>query len=677
MNINLTKKISISKTPNHNNYKEKLNRKCNLRFPITTRATTSVINSLDRSKEKLLTPRKLGNSITIGTRLTRMMSEGCSVDEEVFMRSRFSSSESKKNENFEKKNSKFEDDDHQYFHDDEKMRTNHCYEGEILDEQPLYFSFKHYMKYFMISFLYLGLLGPFMLLSIPIKPKLRFMFNNLKFTRTSSIEFYTQNFYFLSSFCTYFAWYNKLEIFDFALVKILVLGIIFRSVTIAGRYASFSRQKLFRYEETYVKEDELRSESMTSNWMKQSRKTVLTELESSLKTKEIDPSLFKMAFFSEISRKTQKKISKFQRKKNLKFFKKRKMEKLEYFEGKDILIFLINESNNSIKSSKMFFYLIIGLTSILYSSIPNLIHYLKGTHFLGSTNTEAMISFIIWISDILLWSTTLNFFYQSISDLRRRNFLLKQISQILSPKKKENISKKKLLPTLNLVDTISMDSWINMRKAVLTYGEKFIFRQNIFLPVIVIACFSSLIGFFMIEVQTCHDGHQGPLGLNPLKKLQFMFFVDFMLFFTMIFSYLFTSAKINSHFGKTLKILNGCKEIFNSLQRHKKFYFKKNFNERKFRKREYDFLDSWSKSFIHRRLTKEVLRMVRLRWDTDPEDVLEEIEGLNDQIIRLVEWEEKYDSLKILGFFVSNAGVFNFLFAFIGILLTTYEILYT
>ncbi|KRX06153.1 hypothetical protein PPERSA_12842 [Pseudocohnilembus persalinus] len=67
-------------------------------------------------------------------------------------------------------------------------------------------------------------------------------------------------------------------------------------------------------------------------------------------------------------------------------------------------------------------------------------------------------------------------------EMKRKLFLMSQLSNLISPKKQENLENyKKLYPTINLLCLLSLRAWENLRKITLDYGSTFFIRLSLML----------------------------------------------------------------------------------------------------------------------------------------------------------------------------------------------------
>jgi hypothetical protein len=93
--------------------------------------------------------------------------------------------------------------------------------------------------------------------------------------------------------------------------------------------------------------------------------------------------------------------------------------------------------------------------------------------------------------------TTNFFFIVAVRDMKRRSYILQQLGQYLSPKKLIKSKEEKLLPTFNILDQVSMNTWINLRKLSIDYGRKYFHRHEIFLPVVFLLAIISIVVVFL------------------------------------------------------------------------------------------------------------------------------------------------------------------------------------
>ncbi len=71
---------------------------------------------------------------------------------------------------------------------------------------------------------------------------------------------------------------------------------------------------------------------------------------------------------------------------------------------------------------------------------------------------------------------------------------------MISPQKLTEYKEPKLLPTINLTDQLSLNTWMDLRKLSIDYGRKYFYRHEIYLPFIFLVAIVSLIAAFVFLV---------------------------------------------------------------------------------------------------------------------------------------------------------------------------------
>lgn len=175
-----------------------------------------------------------------------------------------------------------------------------------------------------------------------------------------------------------------------------------------------------------------------------------------------------------------------------------------------------------------------------------------------------MIFFLIFI-------TTL-FFVAGIRDMKRRLYILQQLGQLISPKKQQYYKSKKLLPTINFLDQVSLHSWIDLRKLAIDYGKKYFYRHEIFMPVafyLAVACL--MVAFFMLVDKVPFSTAE---EVDQERKKMIIASVSMSLYFFLQFFWLLYSASyINEEFVRHREILKLNKDLLQDILMFKEFYF--------------------------------------------------------------------------------------------------------
>ena len=141
---------------------------------------------------------------------------------------------------------------------------------------------------------------------------------------------------------------------------------------------------------------------------------------------------------------------------------------------------------------------------------------------------------------------------------------------MLSPKKLQIYKEKKILPTVNFLDQVTLHSWIDLRKIAIDYGKKYFYRHEIFMPVafyLAVSCL--LIAFFMIvdkiPYSNADDVYQGRVKMVIASiSMSLYFFVQF-------FWLLYSASYINEEFKRHREILKINKDLLQDIMMFKEF----------------------------------------------------------------------------------------------------------
>ena len=545
------------------------------------------------------------------------------------------------------------------------------------------FSLSQYAYYLIIHILYYGFLGPLILVFITCKPSLRFICSNMLISRPS-LSFYVQIFYWLCSLATYYAMYSKLEIGDLGLLQTLIVSIVLRSSTIAGKYATFQKEQIKKYNEVYITKAELDNELMMIDWVKQKSSIIFEEINNSILRKEIDSSTFKISFFVPLSEEIEQEVQSIIDSKEGftgldTMVQKRGETTNRYYDARIIFEYIVAQHNkqNPFKSWNMLFF---GIISIVYGLLNGIIRVIYGRSFHGTTMKEKLIFYFIGLSNSFLIFTTVMFFDQANRDLKTKSFVLDQLGQMISARKIIEFSNTKILPTICLTDPISMRTWMNLRRLTLDYGLRFFYRHKIFFPVVLFVGMISLVMIFVTHVYWPSD---------KITELSYSFWMYHFLMLFMVFKLLFNSARVNSHFLSHRKALAHNSLLFSELDAFKEFYFKRKYDDlsgivssENSPLQKYPF-DSKPQSFLHKRFIELIIEAnfdelkkskTRQEFYTSIAENMRQVEAMYENLSKTLDDEQEFYSLKILGWNVNQNGVINFAFALVSITVTAYEV---
>ena len=179
------------------------------------------------------------------------------------------------------------------------------------------------------------------------------------------------------------------------------------------------------------------------------------------------------------------------------------------------------------------------------------------------------------------------FFWRFYTDIWRKNYLLEQLGQILSPSILKNLVEGRALPTIDIISPKSLHGWMNLRRVVSGYGLKYLRRHELFMPTIIFVMFMSTmivvdIFYFntIFALKPDMDDFYNPKGLENLKLCIFCA-INWLVLFIMLFYLLYTAAGINSYFEIHNHIIKKNKMFFEDIKTHRESYFKYDIATRK------------------------------------------------------------------------------------------------
>ena len=553
-------------------------------------------------------------------------------------------------------------------------------------EHIVIFSLSQYIEFFFLHILGYFTVGPLVNLYSMVCWGNRYLMYNLQFLRNTWVCYLQYSYCSVALWVYYMCLCNPSPIGDFNCLNAAVLQYLMRASSIAGKYATYPKNFIKKIREKKVAINELNQELMLRGWKDQSGAIMTLEIDSTFKRQEIDDPRFKIAFLTEISEKLKNELMEilsshpgdYCQGKNKQRKCVRKM--IMYFDAKILFEYLLTTFNKKYSNPGFLVSLYTNSNVLLLTFAPNIIRFYFKQPIIGSSPLE--IGFFIFntLSMLTMSKGFFFFFDNSIADMRRRAWLLEQLGHIISPKRSEVVSTVKLLPTINLVDQVSLDSWISFRKLCIDYGKKYYKRHEVFLPMVFIAAMVygfkfALLFFFQMPFADKFE--------IEIKKTMVFSAMHFTILIIMFFNLLFKAAAINDQFEAHIDILKKNKQVYKDLLFYKEFYFaefldRADAQKMRMRAMTYDICslkDRKSQSFVHRRLAREVKDILGMDTMGYVDEYLSNILAVNDSCIEQLEDEQRFNALKILGFTVTTSVVFNLMFALISVALTCYEIL--
>ncbi|CAD8206961.1 unnamed protein product [Paramecium octaurelia] len=251
---------------------------------------------------------------------------------------------------------------------------------------------------------------------------------------------------------------------------------ITENVTYAIQYAFFHPSKLALIEsfEMRIVGDSREQSINPYHWAQQHSSTITKELEQSLKRSQVENSIFQLYFMVQPNPERLKKIQVAEQ-------DLRNKIQIEEIAGDGFLMAkeIINEFNKSSSyKTAIQLAIILGITRVGLC----IIFMELCEESVKSTAVVVQLS----LFQFTYFSTILCLMILTYRDLRRKVFSMTQLSHLISAEKVEVYQESKMFPTINLLCTVSIYSWVNLRKILLDYGLQYTRRQTFILSFIMI-----------------------------------------------------------------------------------------------------------------------------------------------------------------------------------------------
>ena len=89
------------------------------------------------------------------------------------------------------------------------------------------------------------------------------------------------------------------------------------------------------------------------------------------------------------------------------------------------------------------------------------------------------------------------------SDLLRRYKLMISLSALIQPNRYKVKGPERIFPLLNIFDSQTMISWLDMRILTLDFGQRFLFRIYLYFSIHIIL-YAALLGVFILNIFGAH-----------------------------------------------------------------------------------------------------------------------------------------------------------------------------
>jgi hypothetical protein len=195
----------------------------------------------------------------------------------------------------------------EYFGDDarDEARMAKMNNKFFYHEHTVNFSIEQYLETLVIHILAYVIVGPFINIYTLIfrKTAPNFM-HNLQFhiTNWKMQSFWTQYLQWAFNIMFYYLFFfTDSKVADYATLGYLIVSYVVRSSSVAGKYATYPKNLYRKIKMKKMSKQEIFGELMLLGWWRQEPEVIQVEIDSTIKREEIDDSLFKMAFMTEIN----------------------------------------------------------------------------------------------------------------------------------------------------------------------------------------------------------------------------------------------------------------------------------------------------------------------------------------------------------------------------------------
>ena len=581
-----------------------------------------------------------------------------------------------------------------YFGDEESEKLNRFkLENEYFySESEVNFSLSQYAEFFVYHLIYFMLLGPFIAIFMIFKPKLRFLFYNMEFIRPNAIAvvqalYWLITMYIIIGFIIAANTYNSQDtVFDMTMFKTIITSIVLRTTSIAGKYATYPRLLVKKYKEVKISRNIITQEFMLIGWLLHGSDIRQTEIMNSIDRLEIDESTFVESYMSAISLKCINQLKQLVNERKLSsdselcYTYQMNDKSFTYYRADIIFEYLVMKYNKTMKYKTIIFTgVFLGIT---WSFVPSFLRLSTGINFYGYSPIDITATFMNGLLSSFLFYVQFMFYSQAIVDLSRKYYIMCQLSYMLSPRILKQYTYPKLLPTISILDPVSMHTWYNMRRMTLDYGRKYFYRHEIFLPVNLFLMLLNIVIFFtyLYISRTKEIGYE---NTSAVSRLLYSCSIDGLLFMWAGFHFMYSAGRLNDEFDVHSALIAHNRGLISNLLQFRHYYFSDIIGPvtrigRDLKK----ILPKNSRSALHTIVRDEVIKLLGEQFlvSENQEEILTEFltelvadyDKLSDDLNR----DKLFEQVKILGFAVQKNSVLNFAFAIISAIFTVYQLLF-
>jgi hypothetical protein len=400
--------------------------------------------------------------------------------------------------------------------------------------------------------------------------------------------------------------YWKYDSFDNGYFFVPVVALLVRSASIAAKYASFSPRYRARLRGIVVPEEERREQFMLGGWSNQDHHFAESELYNAIQRRVVDDATFRISFMEQPSPAAIEFLDEV--KHNNQAIGENRVHTAigatTYFDCKSVLYALINYHEKTRKRDWIFMvFIIFGIILGFSSGITRAV---LTEEFAGKDEVEVMFFYFGMILYTMLCIFINVFFITAYMDYDRVVFCMNQLSQMYSPDNLTSIDEK-IFPTINLADAVSLQSWISMRKVLMSYGKPYFNRHQIFttmlLAIGVISGALLLSKTFLAEQFEISSTDAALFKL--VGPLSFIF-----LFYGMMFLFIARKLQlINDQTNLHIELIRENQQIFQTFHHFRDFYIGESI-DKELPYKVKDIFKHEPQSFVHQKMAEECKRLL-------------------------------------------------------------------
>lgn len=543
----------------------------------------------------------------------------------------------------------------------------------IAQENKQYYRHKYslsmwyYLESLVLHFFQIGLLGPFIyVISFFHWPYFTF-FNNMNFFNLKSSNFYISLLFWISFLLAIIGhfWLDYSSL-DYGFIAMMLTMTIARSSIIAAKYATFTPQYRERCMSRKICDGEKQSWQIVNYWAKCDPIFIEEQIELSIRRKFIDKATFKISFFDFCSDeahwelKTPKNGHSYQRlsvsEGHTEFMTFSGVN--IYYDCKSVFYNFIR--THYLERQNIFIMPAFIILSIFWVLFPVFGRMETDLTYFGDNLTEKIFFISGMVTCFFFFMIVILFFRQAYMDYDRIRFILRQMSQMISPVKLPGI-RQKMYPTINLVDVVSLQAWANLRKILFDYGINFQTRHKIYMPM----CFgiATVSGLLVIFSERILKGR----SKDEIFRFQCPLAISYIVFGLKFLVITRICQLMNKNAESQIKILRNVQQIFKSFAHFKDFYIGKNPNgmKRKSKRRKMRHFDALpydcNEIFEHETASREHqwinfrLRMLMGNNYLMSNEYLKKLCEVTEEIIKGIEFQSEWNYATVLGLKANHA----------------------